>query len=313
MKSQFSSWSLVCSAVAFANPEPSNIAAAVRAAVSPQVAKVQLIANVTDPQVTRDSCGSVKIGDRALWACRDTETWNNTSGQGELPLIANTASWTDFNQDGAPKIQTGPIGADSYGSNPILLMYGGHPKTYPTFYPILNNECPDSGVCDDGSRWAIWPNSPPMVTSTEDNEGMKIGYTWIPKAHLDVLTPLIPEPARTLYKITYQETSKKNHLRSVSAVKENFWKRGGIGYGDYGNVVWDGIAYLYGQTDSPTGTALAKAAVEDVEDREQYQYYVDCGWTKQQPGINDTAAIISNAGAGGQGTFYYSEYFSSYI
>jgi hypothetical protein len=89
-------------------------------------------------------------------------------------------------------------------------MHCGHPKTYPTFYPILSDECPDSGVCDDGSRWAIWPNSPPMITSTEDNEGMTIGYTWIPKAHLDVLTPLILEPARTLYKITYQETSKRS-------------------------------------------------------------------------------------------------------
>ena len=313
MKTQINLWSLVWLNVALAGAQLSNAGRVVRAAVSPQVASVKLIANVTDPKVTRDSCGSVRIGDRALWTCRDTETWNKASGEGELPLIANTASWTDFDQDGTPKIQTGPIGADSDGNNQILLMYGGHPKTYPTFYPILRDECPDSGVCDDGSRWAIWPNSPPMITIADGNGGPTIGYTWIPKAHLDVLTPLISEPARTLYKITYQETSKKSRLPSVSVVTENFWRRGEIGYGDYGNVVRNGIAYLYGQTGSPKGTALAKVAVNDVEDPKQYQYYVNGGWTKERPGINDTAAIIPNAGAGGQGTFYYSNYFSSYI
>ena len=181
------------------------------------------------------------------------------------------------------------------------------------FYPILKDECPDSGACEDGSRWAIWPNSPPMITSTGGNEGTTIGYTWIPKAHLDDLTLLNPEPARTLYKITYRATSKKRRLPSVSVVKENFWEQGEIGYGDYGNVVRDGIAYLYGQTDSPKGTALAKVGVGNVEDTGEYQYYVNGGWTKQRPDINDTAAIIPNAGAGGQGTFYYSDYFSSYI
>jgi hypothetical protein len=227
-------------------------------------------------------------------------------------LIANTASWTDFNEDGTPKIQTGPVGADSNGHNPILLMYGGHPKTYPAFYPILADECPDSGVCEDGSRWAIWPNSPPVMTNTGD-DGSAVGYTWIPKAHLDVLTPLIPEPARTLYKVTYHPTSNRKRLPSVSVVQENFWKRGEIGYGDYGNVVRDGVAYLFGQTDSPKGTALAKVAVDAVEDKSQYQYYVNDRWTKRRPGINDTTAITPNAGAGGQGTFYYADVFASYV
>lgn len=281
------------------------------AAVSPQVASVKLVANVTDPKVTRDSCGSVKIGNRAFWTCRDTETWNQTTQQGELPLVTNTASWTDFNEDGTPKIQTGPVGADSNGSNPILLMYGGHPRTTPAFFPVLKDECPQSGACDDGSRWAVWPNSPPMIAST--NGDTTIGYTWIPKSHLDFLTLLNPEPPRTLYKITYQSSSNKKLLPTVSVVNENFWKRHEIGYGDYGNIVRNGVAYLYGQTDEPLGTALAKVSVDHVEDRSQYQYYVNGQWTKSMPGINNTAAIVSNAGAGGQGTFYYSDHFSSYI
>lgn len=292
---------------------PSNVNLAPRAAVSPQVASAKKIANVTDPKVTRDSCGSVKIGDRALWACRDTETFNKTTQQGELPLVANTASWTDFNDDGTPKIQKGPVGADSDGKNPILLMYGGHPKTTPAFYPILKDECPDSGACADGTRWAIWPNSPPMITENGSIGKPTIGYTWIPKAHLDFLTALNRDPPRTLYKISYVESTVRNALPEVSVVKENFWKRGEIGYGDYGNVVRDGIAYLYGQTDTPLGASLAKVPVDSVEDTTKYKYYVSGKWTTTRPGINDTDAIISNAGAGGQGTFYYSDYFSSYV
>ena len=298
----FGSLSLLAIAVAISYAE---------AAVSPKVASVKIIANVTDPKVTRDSCGTVKIVHRALWTCRDTETWNKTSQQGDLPLITNTASWTDFNGDGTPKIQTGLVGADSDGSNPILSMYGGHPKTYPAFFPVLDDECPESGACKDGTRWAVWPNSPPMIASTKDDT--TIGYTWIPRSHLDFLTLLNPEPPHTLYKITYKSTSNNNKLPLVSVVNENFWKRHEIGYGDYGNVVRNGVAYLYGQTDDPLGTALAKVSVDHVEDRSQYEYYVNGKWTKSMPGINDSASIISNAGDGGQGTFYYSNYFSSYV
>lgn len=300
---------LVVFASAFPNPSP--VKHIRQASASPQVANTELIANVTDPSVTRDSCGSVKIGDRALWACRDTEPWNGTSGV--LPLIVNTASWTDFNADGTPKIITnGPVGADSDGSNPILLMYGGHPDSLPAFYPVLEDECPDGGVCEDGTRWAIWPNSPPMVTNSAP-DGSATAYTWIPKSHLDVLSPLIPEPARTLYKVTYTPTTDDNALPSVAVVDEEFWAEHEIGYGDYGNVVRDGVAYLYGQTNAEQGTTLAKVPVESVEDRSQYQYFVNGAWTSTMPGINDTSAIIPNAGAGGQGTFYYSDYFSSYI
>ena len=296
-----------------AAPRASPVELAKRAAVSPQVASAQLLANVTDPAITRDSCGSCKIGDRALWTCRDTETWNGT--EGVLPLITNTASWTDFNSDGTPAIITnGPVGADSTGSNPILLMYGGDPTTLPAFFPVLSDECPESGSCTDGTRWAIWPNSPPMVISDETGSGgTATAYTWIPKAHLNFLTALIQEPARTLYKLTYTPTSDNDTLPSVSVVNENFWTQGQIGYGDYGNVVMNGTAYLYGQTDAGKGTALAKVPVGSVEDTTQYQYYVNGAWTSTMPGINDTSAIIANAGAGGQGTFYYSGYFDSYI
>ncbi|KAF2722118.1 hypothetical protein K431DRAFT_284318 [Polychaeton citri CBS 116435] len=284
--------------------------------VRPQVAGTpQVIANVTDPAVTRDSCASVKIGARALWTCRDTEPYYD--GSGHLPLITNTAGWTDFSADGSVAItsSSNPVGAGSDGSNPILLMYGGNPTSTPAFYPVLSDECPDSGACSDGSRYAIWPDSPTLITSDSvASSGSATGYTWIAKAHISGLTALDRNPAHTLYKLTYTATGDSNALPSVAVVDENFWAEGEIGYGRYGGLVQDGYAYLYGQTDPDNkGTALARVPVDRVENKSEYRYFVSGAWTDQQPAITDSDAIISNAGAGGQGTFYYSEHFQSYI
>ncbi|KAH8645391.1 hypothetical protein BX600DRAFT_556212, partial [Xylariales sp. PMI_506] len=96
----------------------------------PAVQSVTVLANVTYPPVTRDSCGSVKIGDRLLWTCRDTEPYNAATDQASLPLITNTAAWTNLTADGGPAIQTGgAVGAGSTGTNDILLMYGGAPTS----------------------------------------------------------------------------------------------------------------------------------------------------------------------------------------
>ena len=284
-------------------------------AVNPQVSGTpQLLANVTDPSVSRDSCGSVKIGNRALWTCRDTEPYNVTSGQSQLPLVPNTASWTDFNSDGTPKIQSGAAkGAGSSGSNDVLLMYGGSPTSYPAFYPVLSDECPDSGVCSDGTRYAIWPDSPPLVTNTAA-DGTVTAYTWINQNHINGLSPVTEPQPFTLYKFTFTPPSADSDtLPSVSSVDETFWTAGQWGFGDYGNVVQDGIAYLWAQNYNDTGVALAKVPVASIEDKSDYEYYVGGEWTSTMPALGDSSAFIANAGAGRQGTFYYSDHFSSYI
>ena len=291
---------------------PSRIEMAPRAAVSPMMASANVVANVTDISVSRDSCGSALFGSRVLWTCRDTEPYDASTGQSSLPLITNSASWTDQGSSG-PSLTTGTtVGAGSTGSNTILNMYGGNPTTLPAFFPVQADQCPTNGVCSDGTRWAVWPNQPPLVTGT-DSSGNIVGYTFIPNSHLNGLTSLNPEPSCTLFETSYSSSSSSDDLPTVSIVNENFWAAGQISYGSYGGVVNDGTAYLYGQTDQNKGTTLAKVPAGSITDLSQYQYYVDGAWTSTMPGINDTSAIITNAGAGGQGTFYYSTYYSSYI
>ena len=41
--------------------------------------------NVADPHLNRDSCGSVRIGDRALWACRDTQATDDSGNTSSVP------------------------------------------------------------------------------------------------------------------------------------------------------------------------------------------------------------------------------------
>ncbi|KAL7793232.1 hypothetical protein V8C37DRAFT_378868 [Trichoderma ceciliae] len=279
----------------------------------PQAKSATVLANVTDPDVSRDSCGSVKMGPRALWTCRDTSI--RIPGTDHYGFVfTNTVGWTDYRGDGAPAIQAGgPVGAGSGGTNNILLMKGPRPSL-PTFYPLGSNMCPNSGVCDDGAtRWTGWPDSPPMVTETA-RDGNVTAYTWVSNNHIASRSfkTLIPQTSTTLYQMTYKPDGNPNVLPTVATVESKFWREHEIAYGTYGNVVKGEYAYLYGLL-HPGGVALARIPADGAEDKSQYEYYVRGRWTSTMPAINDPAAAIPNAGTTGQGTFYYSNRAQSYV
>ncbi|KAK5992857.1 hypothetical protein PT974_06279 [Cladobotryum mycophilum] len=282
-------------------------------AFMPEAKSATILANVTDPNVTRDSCGSVKMGFRTLWSCRDTSL--RIPGTDKYGfLFVNTVGWTDDFLDGSPIIQEGgPEGAGSTGSNPILLMRGPRP-TLPAFYPLDASQCAPSGRCDDGAtRWTGWPDSPPMITDTAP-DGTITAYTWTTNIHMESasFTVLNPQGSTTLYKMTYLPDLDPNTVPNVTIVAVDFWKDHEIGYGTYGNVVKDGYAYLYGLTD-PKAVALARVPVDSVENRLKYEYFVNGTWTSKIPAINDTAAVVPNAGTAGQGTYYYDDKHQSYV
>lgn len=144
----------------------------IRQAKMPQLQSATYIGNVTDPNLDRDSCGSVRIGTRAFWTCRDTMV--NKNGVSVLPVISNTVAWTDLNAKGGPVIKTtgNPVGVASTGTSPILQMYG-NPNTdnLMPYFPLTASECNTNtaGECSDGSRWAIWPDSPPLISQISNN------------------------------------------------------------------------------------------------------------------------------------------------
>ena len=296
-------------------PSPAHVVK--RDVVRPEVLKAELIANVTDPNVSRDSCVSTKIKTRTLWTCRDTTLYDAKADAPKLPIVVNTAAWTDFNKDGTPKIITdGPVGSSSNGSNPILQMYGKPdvPSKIP-FYPLTQ---PDActitagGKCEDGSRTVVWQDSAPMVQSS-NSKGKTTAFTWIANWHLDKLVSRVKQPSYSLYKMTYDNTNPDKEALPVNKlVDPEFWEPGSIGYGAYGRVVHKGVAYLYGQG-LYRNTALAKVPLASLEDKSKYQYYVNGAWTKTKPSISDTSAWIPNAGASKQGRFYYSEAFDSFM
>lgn len=285
--------------------------------VIPEVLKAELIANVTDPRLSRDSCTSTRIRSRTLWTCRDTMAYDPEKDDEVLPLVVNTAAWTDFNRDGTPRIvRNGPVGSGSNGSNPILQMYG-KPElaSKAPFYPIKQADActlTSGGRCSDGTRTVVWQDSAPMVQSSKAN-GKTIAFTWIANWHIDKLKALVKEPSYSLYKMVYDNRSEDRELLPTNTlVDAKFWAPGEIGYGAYGRVVRGGWAYLYGQG-LYRNTALAKVPVGKVADKKAYQYYVNGTWTASRPRISDPSTWIPNAGAGKQGRFYYSEYFSSYM
>ncbi|KAK4494238.1 hypothetical protein PRZ48_014536 [Zasmidium cellare] len=271
----------------------------------------QILGLANDPALDRDSCGSMTFVDRTFWTCRDTQLFYPNGSVMISPLITSTASWSDFNRFGAPALQQLPPGADVINST-VLKLYGKNTINQ-AFYPILPDYCdPPAGNCSDGTRYALWPDLPPMITSS--GRGGVTGYTWIRTSHIrSDLSTVTDNPNAILYKVTYQGNyfGNRNALPQVSVVDEFFWKEGEITFGNYGNVVKDGIAYLYGQAEGIT--SLAKVPANQVENKAAYQYWVDGKWTKTMPAIGQEGINITSSNAGGQGTYYFSDKWNSYV
>lgn len=282
----------------------------VRADFIPTVRSTRLLGNVSDPSFDRDSCGSVRLGDRVLWTCRDTEDYKN--GVAGLPIYSSTASWTNFASDGTPLVQSW---VNALGNSESGLLCSGQNNGQP-FYTYPSDLCNSNtaGACPDGTRYPLWPDSPPLVTSKNICKGSVTAHTWITKVHTQGLTLLNPDPGTMLYEVTY-DPSVNGHgtgLPTVSIVDENFWSTNEMSYGVYGGVVNNGVAYLYGKNAAGT-VGLAKVSTRFVTNKSAYQYYVNGAWTPNVPGVNDTGVGIPNAGAGGQGTFYYSSVWNKYV
>ena len=287
------------------------LAALVAAEVKPQFKDVKIVANVTNPNLDRDSCGSVKMGNRAFWTCRDTQYRMPGNDTWSLPFT-NSAGWTDYNDDGSPKIQKGaPIGPGSTGDNNVLLMTGPYPK-FPLFYPVGIDMCPDSGVCENGLRWANWPDTPPVVTNT-DADGTITSYAFVAKSVLQGYVGINKQPPTSLFKLTYKPTDDPNVLPEVSVVDYDFWAEHEVGFGVYGNVVRNNYLYLYGKAADEVSVMLARVPVFLVEQKFFYEYYVGGMWTRDKPAMDNAAAVIPNASLGGQGTYYWSDRYNSYF
>ena len=163
---------------------------------------------------SRDSCTSVRVQYREFWTCRDS------AGSGG-EFYSSTASWSDFNN--GPLINNGQ-----------LYLYGDDHGEY---FKNQADECgPTAGICPNNTRYAIWPDSPPLPVAGSNN-AVKL-YTWIKKSYLNqsTLAPLTKNPATSLYRSDYSPANQGTNkmLPPVTLVNENFWPANSIPYGDYG-------------------------------------------------------------------------------
>ena len=267
----------------------------------------KLLGLVDDPEINRDSLGSVKFGSRIFWTARDSQPYG-PDGKPTFPIYSSSASWSDVNEDGSPKLQLSWKGKHHH------LLYGdNHLQPY---FPILSDRGqPNSGGgVPDGTRYAIWPDSPPLVTKTGP-DGSTVAYTWVKRALIrGDMSVVIENPSTTLYRIDYvPEREGKRGLPRVSVVEKDFWGENRIPFGAYGGLVSDGIAYLWGQASDHSATALAKVPVDSVEEKSAYQFWVNGQWVDREPHIHDAGIDVPNVSAGGQGTYYFSEPWQSYV
>ncbi|SMR50400.1 unnamed protein product [Zymoseptoria tritici ST99CH_3D1] len=286
-------------------PAPSPFTIQSGEPVYPQLkATPQLLGLVSDPTFSRDSCGTTRLNNRTLWACRDSQYVVN-GAVNTNSLLSSTASWSNSSAAGQPTLLSLKSTDDKLNTT-VLKQYGTNSNSQ-AFYPVNPNKfCSSQGGCSDGSRYAIWPDSPPMRTS------YRIGYTWIRATHINQDLGLVePNPATILYKVTAPSATSGNTLPSVTVVNETFWGRNEIAYGAYGNVVRNGIAYLYGQANGTV--SLAKVPVGSVENRSAYRYWVNGDWVTTAPKIGADGIRIENVSVGGQGTYFWSQGWNSYV
>jgi hypothetical protein len=271
-------------------------------------AKATLLGDVIDRNLQRDSCGSVKWGSRALWTCRDTTFLSRQNLSSFAGFASSSASYTNFTND-LPSIT--PVNDDPFDFDHELVMYGDNKDS---FYTLQKDECDGNagGGCGDGTRFAIWPNVPPTVAS-EGSDGSIIAYTFIPNSHVtDKLGVVTRSPPTSLYRLDSAPTIDDT-LPSVILVDEEFWALNEFAYGTYGTIAYNDYIYLY--ADSPShDKALARVPYTSVENKSTYQYYVNNTWVNDKP-IDNTvqAAFLNHPGAGGQGTYFYSEYLGCFV
>ncbi|KAF7975513.1 hypothetical protein HWV62_9321 [Athelia sp. TMB] len=172
--------------------------------------------------------------------------------------------------------------------------------------PIVNGQ----GVLPLTVNTAAWANissaGVPSLTQYGPSQTQFYALQWfekfIFKASVSFLTHTIhPHQSGQRGSGQYPNIARTSFLISLP----EFWSDAEASYGAYGGLVQDNVAYLYAQRTDGSVT-LAKVPSASVTDKTQYQYYLSGAWTTTVPGRNDTSATIPNAGAGGQGTFYYS-------
>ncbi|KAJ6476740.1 hypothetical protein C8R47DRAFT_1052045 [Mycena vitilis] len=262
-------------------------------AITPIVTSTTDYGSLADP-LNRDSCSSSRwSGNVVLWVCRDSQIVG-ANGNPKDPSIPNTAAFSSL-----PSNPNNP--------EPLALSTEAFGSPY---YALGADECPPLGLCGDGSRWVGWPDTGPVVTLSNAS-GAVNAYAFITRQHLSGLD-VLATPGYSLYRLTLQHAGT---LPSVKVETSSFWSGTQIGYGSAGSVLRNGFAYLYGATPNRQ-LAVARAKLtgltSSLEDRRNYEYYVNGSWTRTVPIFNNSAIALANTSAK-QGTMYWSPKWKSYV
>jgi hypothetical protein len=193
----------------------------------------------------------------------------------------------------------------------LVLKYYGEQNPDKAFFRIIHDGCePRAGLHKDGTRRAMWPASPPLVASSSSS-GQVVAYSWIQHSHIKPDMSLATAcPATTLYRISHFPSQGKHALPHASIIDGSFWNENEIPFGTHGTVVRDGIAYLFARVGDVT--AVARVLVDLIERKACYEYWTG-EWTKARPLIGDSTINIPNASAGGDGTYFWSPAWQSFV
>ena len=162
------------------------------------------------------------------------------------------------------------------------------------------------------------PDTPPVVTHKYP-DGRITAYAWIRRCHItSTLGVVVENPATALYRIDYDPSRHHGEaLPESTLVNDCFWPENAIPFGAYGTVVSPDrkMLYLYGMTGGGmhVTTSLARVEIDRLEHRDAYEYFVDGTWTRGMPNIGQPGTALVDANVGGQGNYFWSHPWQSYV
>lgn len=288
----------------------------------PKVKSTRTLGITGDPRYSRDCAGSARFGSRTLFLWRDTKAIDLRTKKVQPDITwSSTASWTNHNEDDSPAFTQDGLRSAAVSGRPakipptaLCLKHYGDNSYEKAFFRVIHDGAePRAGLHRDGTRRAMRPQTAPLV-ALESEGGRIVAYSWVQKQHLAPDgSAVTPNPATTLYRISYTPSGDRNNLPLVKLVDSSFWGENEIPYGTYGTVIKDNITYLFAQVGKNKITSVARVLTDSIEKKSAYAYCVDGEWTKTAPALDDPTIEIANANAGGPGTYYWSPSWQSFV
>ena len=245
------------------------------------------LANMTvTPRMSRDGGRGGKVDGTNVFIFCDTSTYGHEEDPvlGYLNGFVSSSVAVDESMNGLNSKALTLVNSLGQWQDDVGRLRGWAPMT-------TGEEAFNSAVSGQGYRYAVWPNSSPILLN------MTHAVIYAPLVYLEVdmqdqSSPSYTSLGNTLLLISIDPIYGPHADR----LQNQFFGKDEVSWGSLGGIrAWtaggldtsDGDIYVFGQADK--GVLVAKVSVFDFEDRAEYTYWNGKSWIHNMPPHNASA------------------------